>query len=130
MFRSFLPSHSELSLGEKGELAAAKFLRKKKYRVVERNVNFHEGEIDIVAVDNRTIVFVEVKTRKTNDKGQPWEAVDRSKQKKIIAAASIYLNREGLNELKSRFDIVAVTWVDESKPPHIEHLIDAFDESD
>lgn len=130
MFRSFLTKPTELSLGEMGELAAVKFLRKKKYRVVDRNVNFQEGEIDIVAVDGRTVVFVEVKTRQSADKGEPWEAVDRNKQKKIIAAASVYLNRENLNDQKSRFDIVAVTWPDRKQRPQIEHLVAAFDESD
>lgn len=129
IFRSFLPDKSSLSLGELGELAAVKYLRKKKYKVVDRNVSFHEGEIDIVAVDNKTVVFVEVKTRKNTDKGEPWEAVDFSKQKKLQAAASIYLNREGLNEQSYRYDIISVLWPDENQPPQIEHLENAFGES-
>ena len=128
-FRSFLRPPQKRSLGELGERAAAKFLRRKKYRVVDRNVRFQQGEIDIVAVDGKTIVFVEVKTRSSTLKGEPWEAVDQAKQEKILKAASIYLNREGLNGQKTRFDIVSVTWNDHERLPQIEHLEDAFDET-
>ena len=129
IFRSFLPSKPPKSLGELGELAAAKYLKKEKYKVVDRNVHLSDGELDIVAVDGRTIVFVEVKTRQTANKGEPGEAVDVTKQKKIIQAATEYLNRESLNDQKSRYDIISITWTDLSHPPKIEHWVDAFDES-
>lgn len=127
IFRSFLPLHRKRSLGELGEAAAVKFLKKKKYNVIERNVTFDVGEIDIVAVDGRTVVFVEVKTRKSRQKGEPWEAVDLAKQKKISQAASIYLNKENLADQKSRFDIISITWLEGQTKPEIEHLIDAFE---
>ena len=120
---------SEKSLGQLGEDAAARFLRGKKIQVVDRNVRFQNGEIDIVAVENRTVVFVEVKTRRSNDKGEPWEAVDRIKQAKILDLADAYMTREDILDQKARFDIVSVTWSDDSKAPIIEHLVDAFDES-
>lgn len=122
-------SASETPLGELGERAAVSYLRRKKYLVVDRNVHFREGEIDIVAVDGRTVVFVEVKTRRSADKGDPWEAVDRAKQGKIISAASIYLNREDLLDQQIRFDIVSVVWGEQDAKPKIEHWIGAFDES-
>ena len=123
-------SRPKPSLGELGENAAVRFLKKKKYLVVDRNVQFREGEIDIVAVDGRTVVFVEVKTRSSDRKGQPWEAVDRSKQRKVMEAASLYLNREELTEQLYRFDIVSILWQEDEKNPVIEHLVDAFDEAE
>lgn len=128
MFRSILPRRNERSLGELGERLAAKYLRKKKYKVVDRNVRFDEGEIDIVAVDDQTVVFVEVKTRSSADKGEPWEAVDEQKQKKILATASLYLKREDLLDQKSRFDIVSITWSDPDEKPEIQHFENAFED--
>lgn len=121
---------TDLPLGERGERVAVRFLRRSKIKVIERNVRFHEGEIDVVAVDDRTVVFVEVKTRSSRTKGEPWEAVDRTKQQRIIDAADVYLQREGLQEQKVRFDIVSIYWPPEKKIPEIEHLKDAFVDSD
>ena len=83
-FFRMLKTRSEISLGEAGERAAVKYLRKKRYQVVETNVTTPVGEIDIVAVDGRVIVFVEVKTRRSTQKGEPWEAVDLTKRKKLL----------------------------------------------
>ena len=62
--------------------------------------------------------------------GEPWEAVDLAKQRKIMEAASLYLNREDLSEQKHRFDIVSILWKEDHKKPVIEHLVEAFDEVD
>lgn len=107
-----------------------RFLQKKRYQVVDRNVAFREGEIDIVAVHDRTVVFVEVKTRRSDRKGAPWEAVDAGKQEKLIRAASVYLSRERLTDQRYRFDIISITWEDESSRPEIEHLESAFQAAD
>ncbi len=132
--RLFAPSRKVVDgsgkLGELGEKAAAKYLRKKRYKVVETNVTTSVGEIDIVAVDGRVVVFVEVKTRRSNKKGEPWEAVDFAKRKKLLHLAEAYLKREDLNDQKARFDIVSVTWLEGENRPEIEHLIDAFDGDD
>lgn len=118
------------NLGELGEQEAVRFLQKKRYQVVDRNVAFREGEIDIVAVHDRTVVFVEVKTRRSDRKGAPWEAVDAGKQEKLIRAASVYLSRERLTDQRYRFDIISITWEDESSRPEIEHLESAFQAAD
>lgn len=83
-------------------------------------------EIDLVAVDGRTIVFVEVKTRRGSRFGHPTEAVDERKQKKLTRGALVYLKRHQLLEYKSRFDVIAIVWPPEAKRPTIEHFIDAF----
>lgn len=129
LFSGFL-KRPDLSLGEMGEQAAVNFLRKKKMKIVDRNIEFPMGEIDIVAIDQRTVVFVEVKTRRSDKKGAPWEAVDQAKQAKIMKTAQAYLRREELTDQKARFDIVSVTWLDGQRKPDIEHLMDAFDGND
>ena len=68
------------SLGQRGEDAAAKFLKRKGYRILARHVDSRLGELDIIAVDGRTVVFVEVKTRTYDDAGHPAEAIDARKQ--------------------------------------------------
>ena len=75
---------SRPSLGRRGEAAAARYLWWRGYRIVERNCRTSLGEIDLVAVQRRTVVFVEVKTRRTHETGHPLEAVTRQKQRRLI----------------------------------------------
>jgi putative endonuclease len=114
------------SLGERGEDAAARFLKRLRYHVLGRQVQTKSGEIDIVAVDRRTVVFVEVKTRHSTDAGHPTEAVDDNKQARLTRAALSYLKANGLLEYACRFDVVAVIWSDETSQPAIEHYRNAF----
>jgi len=95
-------------LGEKGEKAAAEYLENNGYHVIERNYKCKLGEIDIIAVDNDTIAFIEVKTRSSDAYGQPGEAVNYHKQKKIIQAALSYISNKKLFDWMSRFDVVEV----------------------
>jgi putative endonuclease len=113
-------------LGYVGERAAEKYLKRKRYKIVARGLRTRGEEIDLVAVDGRTIVFVEVKTRRGSRFGHPSEAVDERKQKKITRGALVYLKRHQLLEYKSRFDVIAIVWPPEAKKPSIEHFIDAF----
>src|SRR5215471_17059126 len=83
-------------LGYLGERAAEKFLKRKGYKIVARGLRSRGGELDLVAVDGRTIVFVEVKTRSSGQYGDPSEAVDLRKQKRMTRAALVYLKRHGL----------------------------------
>ena len=83
--------------------------------------------MDIVAVDGRTIVFVEVKTRASHDAGHPAEAVDDVKQQKLTRLALAYLKRHDLLEYPARFDVLAVTWPKDAKKPQIEHYQNAFE---
>ncbi|MEX1224726.1 MAG: YraN family protein [Pirellulales bacterium] len=119
-----------LTLGARGEAAAARYLKRKGYQIVARSDSGKFGELDIVAVDKRTVVFVEVKTRRSAHKGHPVEAVDRAKRRKITWLAAAYLKRHRLSECRSRFDIVAITWPDDVKRPTIEHYPNAFDAED
>ena len=119
-----------LPLGTRGENAAAKFLRQKKYHIIAMQQRDHRlGEIDLIAVDGRTVVFVEVKTRATQHSGNPSEAVDREKQERMQRVALKWLRRKELLNNAARFDVVAVTWPDPKKPPVIQHFENAFEPS-
>ena len=115
-----------LSLGARGEREAARFLRRLGYKIVARSQRSRLGEIDLVAVDGRTVVFVEVKTRRSHDAGHPTEAIDADKQRRLTRAALAYLKRHGLLECSARFDVVAITWPDAGGKPTVEHLLNAF----
>lgn len=115
------------SLGYRGERAAERFLKRKRYIIVGRQVRHTFGEIDLIAVDGRTVVFVEVKTRQTDQLGHPAEAVDPKKQARITRAASAYLKRNHLLDCSVRFDVVTIVWPAKSKKPMIEHFENAFE---
>jgi putative endonuclease len=115
------------SLGERGEDAAARYLKRQGLRILERGHDSRLGEIDIIAVDDRTVVFVEVKTRSSNDAGHPTEAIDAHKQRRMTQSALAYLKSKRLLESAARFDVVAVTWPDNSRGPQIEHYKNAFE---
>ncbi|MBM3968262.1 MAG: YraN family protein [Planctomycetes bacterium] len=114
--------------GNRGERAAARFLRRQGLRIVERNYSTPLGEIDIVALDGTTIVFVEVKTRSSLVAGRPEEAVTPDKQKKLTKMALVYLKKHKLLEHSARFDVVAIVWSDGAREPdEIRHLRNAFE---
>lgn len=115
------------SLGARGEAAAARFLRRLGYKIVARGDRNVLGEIDLVAVDGRTVVFVEVKTRETAAAGHPSEAVDLAKQRRLTRLAVGFLQRRRLLGYPARFDIVAVTWPAHQRRPRIEHIPAAFE---
>jgi len=117
----------EKPLGERGEAAAAKFLRRLGYKIVGRQDRHRLGEIDIVAVDGQAVVFVEVKTRTSHDAGHPAESITDDKQRRLTRVALSFLKRHGLLERPARFDVVAVTWEDQQRPPTVEHYQNAFE---
>jgi putative endonuclease len=109
--------------GKVGEEFAREFLIKKGYRILDVNWRYNYKEIDIVARQDQTMVFVEVKTRATLAFELPQEAVTPKKMKNLVYAADVYLNQKNI-ELSSRFDIVTVL---ASEPFKIlEHIEDAF----
>ena len=116
--------HSYQNFGKKGESLAADFLRRKGYKILERNHRNPMGEIDIIARHRRTLVFIEVKSRRTYGFGHPKYAVTFQKQKKISQTALYYLKTNGLHQMKARFDVVTVSAVDEQL--HIELFQNAF----
>lgn len=94
--------------GSKGEILAIEFLRDKGYKIVETNYKNKLGEIDIIALDGKTLVFVEVKCRSTLAFGRPYEAVDARKQQKIRRVAELYLVIKHKYYADCRFDIIEV----------------------
>lgn len=117
----------EKSLGERGEDAAARYLKRRGYIIVARGARDDLGELDLVAVDGRTLVFVEVKTRRNLDTGHPADAVDDRKQQRLTRLALAYLKRHDLLGAQARFDVVAITWPEGKQTPQIEHFINAFE---
>jgi len=115
------------TLGERGELAAVKFLRRRGYVIIAHSMRGPFGELDIIAVDGKTVVFVEVKTRRSHDAGHPADGVDARKRRRLTRLALAYLKRHNLLENPARFDIVAITWADKRQPPTIEHFQNAFE---
>jgi putative endonuclease len=114
-------------LGQRGEAAAARYLRRRGYKILARGDRHGPGELDLVMLDRKTIVFVEVKTRGSHDGGHPAEAVDDDKQRRLTRAAVTFLKRHRLLDCAARFDVVAVTWPEGKWFPAIEHIPNAFD---
>jgi putative endonuclease len=113
-----------VNLGQKGEGAAVKFLKKKGYKIVKKNYKNPIGEIDIIAKDHDTLVFVEVKSRENIEYGEPFEAVHRFKKQKIANVALLYLKR--LKEIPPcRFDVVSIYY--KNGRPEVELIQDAFE---
>ncbi|HEY9073392.1 MAG TPA: YraN family protein [Desulfobaccales bacterium] len=96
-------------LGDAGEDLAAAALKKQGYKILERNYVAPLGEIDLIARQGKTYVFIEVKTRKNERFGAPQEAVNAAKQRKLRLLADYYLLRKRLGEVSMRFDVVAIT---------------------
>jgi putative endonuclease len=114
-----------LSLGKKGEDLAIAQLRVLKYKILERNYKCALGEIDIIAREKDTLVFVEVKTRTTRDFGGPAAAVNERKQRQLSKVALTYLNQKKITEMPARFDVVAVELIPPA--PQIEVIRNAFE---
>ena len=112
-------------LGARGELAAARYLERRGYDVIERNWHCKAGEVDIVARDNDFLVFVEVKTRTNIDTGLPEEAVDEEKRHRYEILAAHYLREHEVEETAVRFDVVALLVIAPDRAL-VRHHINAF----
>ena len=110
--------------GSRYEEQAAAFLEKQGLLVIEKNFRCKSGEIDLIARDGRYLVFVEVKYRRPLRCGTPAEAVDARKRRKIVQAAALYAQEEGLADGRLRFDIIEIL------PGEIRHIEGAFDATD
>lgn len=95
-------------IGERGEDAAAAYLERSNMTIVDRNWRCPAGEVDIVALDGDELVLVEVKTRRSTNKGTPDEAVTPAKQRKYARIAATYVQTAGLGEVSVRFDVIAI----------------------
>ena len=112
-------------LGADGERAAEKFLRRQRYTIIERNYRGRRGEVDLIALDGQTVVFIEVKTRTQPGFGSPLEAVHSRKQWQIQRTAQQYLAEKRLHDRDARFDVVGVWW--DNAQVHCELIKNAFD---
>lgn len=113
------------ALADRGENLAARYLRDQGFKIILRNYSADVGEIDIIAREKDTLVFVEVKTRETDDP-RPEDQVNEVKQHQITKAAKTYLSRYGVPRPPSRFDVVAVLWPKQGQP-EIRHTRSAFE---
>lgn len=104
-------------LGRKGEDMACTILQMRGYRILERNYRTKSGEIDIIAMKDRVVVFCEVKTRIMGIFGDGREAVDQRKQMKIRKTADVFLLNTGLSYDYCEFHVIEIT---------AEHLKDCF----
>ena len=121
-----MPSDKKL-LGAFGEDAACRYLARRGYKILGRNFSCRFGEIDIIARDRRCVVFVEVKLRRDDTHGTAAEFVTGPKQRRVIAAAMLWL-QQNPTRLQPRFDVIEVYAPDglETKKPVIHHLEDAY----
>jgi len=115
-----------LALGRQGEKLARKFLKKAGFRMVEANYRGRLGEIDLVAEDEKCLVFIEVKTRSSLSCGHPLEGIGPRKQHQLIKTAMEYLAEHGCEERICRFDAVSVLF-EEGQEPRIELVRNAFE---
>ncbi len=115
-------------LGNRGEKIAAKFLRKQGYQIIEKNYRSRLGEIDIVAKEDESIVFVEVKTRCSTDFGLPEEALSYDKRRRLSKLALGYLVHRRIKDTNCRFDVVSILMDNKKvrKVKHIELIKNAF----
>lgn len=111
---------STKTTGNYGEELACEYLKKQGYRILERNYLIRGGEVDIVAKDKDTLVFVEVKTRYSHEYGDPLEAITYFKLKALIKTAQFYILKQHLGDIPYRIDAVAVDFADNKDNPRIE----------
>ena len=107
-------------MGRAGEKRAVVFLKKKGFKILKTNYKPVFGEIDIIAQDKDTIVFIEVKTRTSDNYGVPSEAVDKRKQEKYYKTATYYLQTEKKTDSTCRFDVIEI------ENGEINHIFNAF----
>lgn len=112
-------------LGKSGEDVAVEYLKKKKYKIVCKGFRFLRGEIDVIAYDGDTLVFVEVKTGKSSRFTQPEESVTPAKRKQLRRVAQGYLLCEHIQDVECRFDVLSLSY-DELEGYTVKHFTDAF----
>lgn len=120
-------SKTSKEFGEEGEEIAARLLEEKGYEIIERNYRFGKGEIDIIAKDPKTdyLVFVEVKSRKNLEFGEPEYAITKNKINQVKKIASAYLYEKEIHEIDCRFDVISILFRAKVKPI-INHYENAF----
>ena len=113
---------SNISLGKNGEELAVEYLKKQGYKIIETNKRFSKlCEIDIIAQDAQELVFIEVKTRKTDICGHPFEAITKTKYNHIKQGLFLYL-KENPQYKKYRIDAISVLIKPELKIEHLKNI--------
>jgi len=113
------------TLGKEGEGIAERYLKKQGFTLLERNYRCPLGELDLIALDRKVLVFVEVRTRTSDSSGSPLESVDRRKQRQIIKTALYFLSQKRLHDRDARFDVIGISF--EGGEPVVEHIRNAFE---
>jgi putative endonuclease len=124
------PSWWRRWFGSRSERHAARYLRKQGFRIIARNWSTPQGELDIVAVDEGCIVFVEVRSTASDDTERPASSVDYPKQIRLNRMALQYLQAKNLLGREARFDVLAISWPRDKQKPTIEHFRSAFEATD
>ncbi len=112
------------NLGRKGEELAKQHLENAGYEILDENWRFGKAEVDLIAYQNKTIIFVEVKTRTGNAFGEPEDFVDAAKQALLVSAADEFIELMDFNG-EARFDIIAILF-DQQGSYRLNHIQDAF----
>jgi len=113
--------------GSRSERAAARFLKGRGFRIVARNYACPLGELDLIALDGRCIVFVEVRSTESGDMLKPAASVDDAKQRRLSKLALHFLQKKRLLDQAARFDVLTVSWPGDQAEPAIEHHRNAFE---
>ena len=111
-------------LGEKGEVLAEEYLKRKGFQILKRNYRYGHKEIDLIGKDRNTIVFVEVKAARSKSFGAPQQWVNLKKQKNLIEAAYHFIQNENITDCDFRFDVLAISY--EKSGEIIDHIRNAF----
>jgi len=114
--------------GDEGEQLALEFLREKGYSIIETNYRYGKGEIDIIAKDEASdvLIFVEVKSRKNLEFGEPEYAITKNKIRQIKRMAQLYFYDKEIKEADCRFDVITILY-NQQRKPDLKHYINAFD---
>jgi putative endonuclease len=113
--------------GTRSERAAARHLKRQGFRILARNYTCPHGELDLIAVEGRCVVFVEVRSTGGDDLLRPAASVDQEKQRRLTDLALYYLRQRRLLDCMARFDVLAISWPPEKREPVIVHYRQAFE---
>jgi putative endonuclease len=120
-----MTNENKKSFGDQGESIACKFLAENGYKIVKRNYRFGKGEIDIIAMKEKTLVFVEVKTRNNQNYGPAESAITVGKQKQIHKIAQAFLYENDFSDYDCRIDVIAINYLSRDKYV-LNHIVNAF----
>jgi putative endonuclease len=113
--------------GTRSERAATRFLRRQGFRILASNYTCPHGELDLIALDERCVVFVEVRSTGGDDPERPAASVDETKQRRLTRLALYYLQEHHLLDCSARFDVLALSWPTGQREPRIVHYRQAFE---